>query len=327
MAEDKEKPDKEAPSTKTTGEETVTKATTEKEDQYAEFEEFTDDLTLSADDVVKASSRPKPSLPKTDNVATSLDETADVVNNAAIRVNNSSNLINESVVTLENSVNAIQKKQTIIFSVFSVLILVVISIGGVFMSRLQESITQADAITLAVGKKVIHLDTELQRLDEMQSEVLSLNETNQRLKNKIDESMSVFDVSFRAAKRREEGYLAKNESMTQTLNQHFNKGFNKINKSNIDLKDRILDTKSQVSNLGKKVQVLQGEVKKFKDQKLVQKLDALITLEQNKYFDVISAADRRQASVEAIQYPPKEVKEVKEVNETKESIEQDKGGL
>jgi len=324
MAEDKEKPDKEAPSTKTTAEEKVTKATTEKEDQYAEFEEFTDDLTLSADDVVKASSRPKPSLPKTDNVATSLDETADVVNNAAIRVNNSSNLINESVVTLENSVNAIQKKQTIIFSVFSVLILVVISIGGVFMSRLQESITQADAITLAVGKKVIHLDTELQRLDEMQSEVLSLNETNQRLKNKIDESMSVFDVSFRAAKRREEGYLAKNEAMTKTLNQHFNKGFNKINKSNIDLKDRILDTKSQVSNLGKKVQVLQGEVKKFKDQKLVQKLNALITLEQNKYFDVISAADRRQASVEAIQYPPKEVKEV---NETKESIEQDKGGL
>ena len=324
MAEDKEKPDKESPSTKTTAEEKVTKATTEKEDQYAEFEEFTDDLTLSDDDVVKASSRPKPSLPKTDNVATSLDETADVVNNAAIRVNNSSNLINESVVTLENSVNAIQKKQTIIFSVFSVLILVVISIGGVFMSRLQESITQADAITLAVGKKVIHLDTELQRLDEMQSEVLSLNETNQRLKNKIDESMSVFDVSFRAAKRREEGYLAKNESMTQTLNQHFNKGFNKINKSNIDLKDRILDTKSQVSNLGKKVQVLQGEVKKFKDQKLVQKLDALITLEQNKYFDVISAADRRQASVEAIQYPPKEVKEV---NETKESIEKDKGDL
>ena len=324
MAEDKEKPDKESPSTKTTAEEKVTKATTEKEDQYAEFEEFTDDLTLSADDVVKASSRPKPSLPKTDNVATSLDETADVVNNAAIRVNNSSNLINESVVTLENSVNAIQKKQTIIFSVFSVLILVVISIGGVFMSRLQESITQADAITLAVGKKVIHLDTELQRLDEMQSEVLSLNETNQRLKNKIDESMSVFDVSFRAAKRREEGYLAKNEAMTKTLNQHFNKGFNKINKSNIDLKDRILDTKSQVSNLGKKVQVLQGEVKKFKDQKLVQKLDALITLEQNKYFDVISAADRRQASVEAIQYPPKEVKEV---NETKESIEKDKGDL
>ena len=324
MAEDKEKPDKESPSTKTTAEEKVTKATTEKEDQYAEFEEFTDDLTLSADDVVKANSRPKPSLPETDKVATSLDETADVVNNAAIRVNNSSNLINESVVTLENSVNAIQKKQTIIFSVFSVLILVVISIGGVFMSRLQESITQADAITLAVGKKVIHLDTELQRLDEMQSEVLSLNETNQRLKNKIDESMSVFDVSFRAAKRREEGYLAKNESMTQTLNQHFNKGFNKINKSNIDLKDRILDTKSQVSNLGKKVQVLQGEVKKFKDQKLVQKLNALITLEQNKYFEVISAADRRQASVEAIQYPPKEVKEV---NETKESIEQDKGGL
>ena len=324
MAEDKEKPDKESPSTKTTAEEKVTKATTEKEDQYAEFEEFTDDLTLSDDDVVKASSRPKPSLPKTDNVATSLDETADVVNNAAIRVNNSSNLINESVVTLENSVNAIQKKQTIIFSVFSVLILVVISIGGVFMSRLQESITQADAITLAVGKKVIHLDTELQRLDEMQSEVLSLNETNQRLKNKIDESMSVFDVSFRAAKRREEGYLAKNEAMTKTLNQHFNKGFNKINKSNIDLKDRILDTKSQVSNLGKKVQVLQGEVKKFKDQKLVQKLDALITLEQNKYFDVISAADRRQASVEAIQYPPKEVKEV---NETKESIEKDKGDL
>jgi len=247
-----------------------------------------------------------------------------VVNNAAIRVNNSSNLINESVVTLENSVNAIQKKQTIIFSVFSVLILVVISIGGVFMSRLQESITQADAITLAVGKKVIHLDTELQRLDEMQSEVLSLNETNQRLKNKIDESMSVFDVSFRAAKRREEGYLAKNEAMTKTLNQHFNKGFNKINKSNIDLKDRILDTKSQVSNLGKKVQVLHGEVKKFKDQKLVQKLNALITLEQNKYFEVISAADRRQASVEAIQYPPKEVKEV---NETKESIEKDKGDL
>ena len=324
MAEEKEKPDKESPSTKTTAEEKVTKATTEKEDQYAEFEEFTDDLTLSDDDVVKASSRPKPSLPKTDNVATSLDETADVVNNAAIRVNNSSNLINESVVTLENSVNAIQKKQTIIFSVFSVLILVVISIGGVFMSRLQESITQADAITLAVGKKVIHLDTELQRLDEMQSEVLSLNETNQRLKNKIDESMSVFDVSFRAAKRREEGYLAKNESMTKTLNQHFNKGFNKINKSNIDLKDRILDTKSQVSNLGKKVQVLHGEVKKFKDQKLVQKLNALITLEQNKYFEVISAADRRQASVEAIQYPPKEVKEV---NETKESIEKDKGDL
>ena len=117
MAEDKEKPDKESPSTKTTAEEKVTKATTEKEDQYAEFEEFTDDLTLSDDDVVKASSRPKPSLPKTDNVATSLDETADVVNNAAIRVNNSSNLINESVVTLENSVNAIQKKQTIIFSV------------------------------------------------------------------------------------------------------------------------------------------------------------------------------------------------------------------
>ena len=93
MAEDKEKPDKEAPSTKITGEETVTKATTEKEDQYAEFEEFTDDLTLSADDVVKANSRPKPRLPETDKVATSLDETADVVNNAAIRVNNSSNLI------------------------------------------------------------------------------------------------------------------------------------------------------------------------------------------------------------------------------------------
>ncbi|HIO13449.1 MAG TPA: hypothetical protein EYN35_09345 [Methylococcales bacterium] len=317
MAEDKEKPDKVASNTEPTAEETVTKKTAKKETQYAEFEEFTDDLSLSDDDMVKAKSRPKTSLPDTDNVATSLGETADVVNNAAIRVNNSSNLINESVASLDNSMNAIQKKQTIIFSVFSILILVVVSIGGVFMSRLQESITQADAITLAVGKKVIHLDTELQRLDEMQSEVISLNETNQRLKHKIDESMSVFDVSFRAAKRREEGYLAKNEAMTQTLNQHFNKGFNKINKSNVDLKDRIIDTKNQVADLGKKVQVLQGEVKKFKDQKLVQKLNALITLEQNKYFEVISAADRRQVSVEAIQYPPKEVEEVKE---TKESI-------
>jgi hypothetical protein len=321
MAEDKEKPDKVASNTEPTAGETVTKKTAKKETQYAEFEEFTDDLSLSDDDMVKAKSRPKTSLPDTDNVATSLGETADVVNNAAIRVNNSSNLINESVASLDNSMNAIQKKQTIIFSVFSILILVVVSIGGVFMSRLQESITQADAITLAVGKKVIHLDTELQRLDEMQSEVISLNETNQRLKHKIDESMSVFDVSFRAAKRREEGYLAKNEAMTQTLNQHFNKGFNKINKSNVDLKDRIIDTKNQVADLGKKVQVLQGEVKKFKDQKLVQKLNALITLEQNKYFEVISAADRRQASVEAIQYPPKEVEEVEEVEEVKETKE------
>ncbi len=317
MAEDKEKPDKEdAITEELSAEDATTKQTTDNQSEYAEFEEFTDDLSLSDDAPVKPKSSSKKSLPDQDTLASSMGETADVVNNAAIRVNNSSNLINESVVSLENSVNAIQKKQTIIFSVFSVLILVVVSIGGVFMERLQESITQADAITLAVGKKVIHLDTELQRLDEMQSEVLSLNETNQRLKNKIDESMSVFDVSFRAAKRREEGYLAKNESMTKTLNQHFDKSFNKINKSNADLKNRIQDTKNQVSNLGKKVQVLQGEVKKFKDQKLVQKLNALITLEQNKYFEVISAADRRQASVEAIQYPPREVKEVKEVKES-----------
>ncbi len=47
MAEDKEKPDKVASNTEPTAEETVTKKTAKKETQYAEFEEFTDDLTLS----------------------------------------------------------------------------------------------------------------------------------------------------------------------------------------------------------------------------------------------------------------------------------------
>lgn len=211
-------------------------------------------------------------------------DSAEAANAAAESANESSSIIIDSVTAFNETVTFIQKKQNIIFWVFSAFIVVSVSVGAVMLERLVQSTLQADEIMLTVGKRVIAMDLELKKINQMRSDVEQLKGDNKKLTNEVSEAIRIMRGYEETARQREDAGLVRANDVLDQARSRIDLKFSEMGKSIDKLEESLNRNVIKTASLSDQVDELSSLVKDYNDLELMKKLDALITLEQNRYF-------------------------------------------
>jgi hypothetical protein len=211
-------------------------------------------------------------------------DSAEAANAAAESANESSSIIIDSVTSFNETVNFIQKKQNIIFWVFSAFVIVSISVGAVMLERLVQSTLQADEIMLTVGKRVIAMDFELKKINQMRSDVEQLKGDNKKLTNEVSEAIRIMRGYEETARQREDAGLVRANDVLDQARSRIDLKFSEMARSIEKLEESLNRNVIKTASLSDQVDELSNLVKDYNDLELMKKLDALITLEQNRYF-------------------------------------------
>lgn len=211
-------------------------------------------------------------------------DSAEAANAAAESANESSSIIIDSVTAFNETVTFIQKKQNIIFWVFSAFIVISVSIGAVMLERLVQSTLQADEIMLTVGKRVIAMDLELKKINQMRSDVEQLKGDNKKLTNEVSEAIRIMRGYEETARQREDAGLVRANDVLDQARSRIDLKFSEMGKSIDKLEESLNRNIIKTASLSDQIDELSSLVKDYNDLELMKKLDALITLEQNRYF-------------------------------------------
>ena len=256
-----------------------------------------------------------------DLLAELMVDSADSANNAASSANLSSEQLVKSVSDFNDNMALTQKRMYIIFWVFTALMVIAIAVSGVLVERLTQSASQADEIMLTVGKRVIQMDNDLQRLKDLRKELEELNETNKVLVAQVGDSLFTMNAYEEAAQKRHEDAMLANKDMFDRSASRMEVKFAKLASTITELDDKIKRHSIELAKLGDEVIDMSANVAEMKDAKLLKKLDALIKLEQNRYYEQMNQSSR--SAVPAAEVSG-EGSEMRYPLKSKESIEKSK---
>ena len=256
-----------------------------------------------------------------DLLAELMVDSADSANNAASSANLSSEQLVKSVSDFNDNMALTQKRMYIIFWVFTALMVIAIAVSGVLVERLTQSASQADEIMLTVGKRVIQMDNDLQRLKDLRKELEELNETNKVLVAQVGDSLFTMNAYEEAAQKRHEDAMLANKDMFDRSASRMEVKFAKLASTITELDDKIKRHSIELAKLGDEVIDMSANEAEMKDAKLLKKLDALIKLEQNRYYEQMNQSSR--SAVPAAEVSG-EGSEMRYPLKSKESIEKSK---
>jgi len=215
-------------------------------------------------------------------------DSAEAANHAAESANASAELIIGSVAAFNESMAGVQKKQNIMFWVFAGLLIVSASVSGVLLERFTQSAVQADEIMLTVGKRVVQMDTDVKRMAKLREELNGLNETNIVLNMQVTEALNNMRDYEKQAQVREESGIKRTQEILDRISNRLDVKFDKFAKTVTSLEDKVKHNAIRLEKVGDELSELTISVNEMKDQQLVEKLDALIKLEQHRYYDMMS---------------------------------------
>jgi len=215
-------------------------------------------------------------------------DSAEAANHAAESANASAELIIGSVAAFNDSMTSVQKKQNIMFWVFAGLLIVSASVSGVLLERFTQSAIQADEIMLTVGKRVVQMDTDVKRMAKLREELNGLNETNIVHNMQVTEALNNMRDYEKQAQVREESGIKRTQEILERISNRLDVKFEKFAESVSSLEDKVKRNAIKLEQVGDELSELTIAVNEMKDQKLVDKLEALIKLEQHRYYDMIS---------------------------------------
>jgi hypothetical protein len=227
-------------------------------------------------------------------------DSAEAANHAAESANASAELIIGSVAAFNESMAGVQKKQNIMFWVFAGLLIVSASVSGVLLERFTQSAVQADEIMLTVGKRVVQMDADVKRMAKLREELNGLNETNIVLNMQVTEALNNMRDYEKQAQVREESGIKRTQEILDRISNRLDVKFDKFAETVTSLEDKVKHNAIRLEKVGDELSELTISVNEMKDQQLVEKLDALIKLEQHRYYDMMSkSSDKKDAKKDA----------------------------
>lgn len=221
-------------------------------------------------------------------------DSAEAANHAAESANASAELIIGSVAAFNESMTGVQKKQNIMFWVFAGLLIVSASVSGVLLERFTQSAVQADEIMLTVGKRVVQMDTDVKRMAKLREELNGLNETNIVLNMQVTEALNNMRDYEKQAQVREESGIKRTQEILEQISNRLDVKFEKFAETVSSLEDKVKHNAIKLEQVGDELSELTIAVNEMKDQQLVEKLEALIKLEQHRYYDMISKSEEKK---------------------------------
>jgi chromosome segregation ATPase len=193
------------------------------------------------------------------------------------------------------------------FWVFAGLLIVSASVSGVLLERFTQSAVQADEIMLTAGKRVVQLDADVKRMAKLREELNGLNETNIVLNMQVTEALNNMRDYEKQAQVREESGIKRTQEILDRISNRLDVKFDKFAETVTSLEDKVKHNAIRLEKVGDELSELTISVNEMKDQQLVEKLDALIKLEQHRYYDMMSKSsndkDLKKDDVEAVCVP------------------------
>jgi hypothetical protein len=234
-------------------------------------------------------------------------DSAEAANSAARNANDSSELVIGSVSAFNEAMTKVQKRQYIMFWVFIVLMVIGVSVSGVLMERFTQSAIQADEIMLTVGKRVVQMDADIKRVENLRKALDELSKINGELNQQVAEAIGTMNAFEKEAQKREESGIERSAELIERIAKRIEIKFDRLVEQTTSLDQRVKLNEVRFAEAADELASLRVAINEMRDTGLLKKLDALIQLEQQRYYDQQNqkAAPADSNDSDALRYPKK----------------------
>lgn len=234
-------------------------------------------------------------------------DSAEAANSAARNANDSSELVIGSVSAFNEAMAKVQKRQYIMFWVFIVLMVIGVSVSGVLMERFTQSAIQADEIMLTVGKRVVQMDADIKRVENLRKALDELSKINGELNQQVAEAIGTMNAFEKEAQKREESGIERSAEQIERIANRIEIKFDRLVEQTTSLDQRVKLNEVRFAEAADELASLRVAINEMRDTGLLKKLEALIQLEQQRYYDQQNqkAAPADSNGSDALRYPKK----------------------
>ena len=209
-------------------------------------------------------------------------DSAETAHEAARNANASSELVINSVAAFNETMGWVQKRQYIMFWCFLVFMLVAVSVSGVLMERFTQSALQADEIMLTVGKRIVQLDADIKRVENLRKSLDQLTKVNSELNKQVETALATMSQFEKNAKGREEAGIKRAGDQIERIANRVELKFDKLAKQTQTLDDRVKASEVRFAAAGDELAELRVVINQLQDSGLTKKVDSLINLQKQR---------------------------------------------
>lgn len=209
-------------------------------------------------------------------------DSAETAHEAARNANASSELVINSVAAFNETMGRVQKRQYIMFWCFLVFMLVAVSVSGVLMERFTQSALQADEIMLTVGKRIVQLDADIKRVENLRKSLDQLTKVNSELNKQVETALATMSQFEKNAKGREEAGIKRAGDQIERIANRVELKFDKLAKQTQTLDDRVKASEVRFAAAGDELAELRVVINQLQDSGLTKKVDSLINLQKQR---------------------------------------------
>lgn len=207
-------------------------------------------------------------------------ESAETANQAARNANESSELVISSVAMFNDTMTRVQKRQYIMFWLFIVFMTIAVSVSAVLLERFTKSALQADEIMLTVGKRVVQLDTDIKRVENLRQTLDGLTKINSALNEQVKTALATMSSFEKEAQAREEAGVKRASDQIERIANRIELKFDKLAADTQSLDARVKASEIRFAQVTDELAELKIAVSERGDSGLGKKIDTLIELQQ-----------------------------------------------
>jgi hypothetical protein len=209
-------------------------------------------------------------------------DAAGAANEAAHATNQSIHMLLGSVTTINNMADGLRKSNNYVLGFVITLGVVGLLSGATMLYVLQSAVKDATTINMAMSTKLVQFEKQMDRVNLLENQIIDVADVNHQLGQRLDQVMYHLKKVGTESQQSASQQAEENHLMLGSVNDQILTSFD-------DLKTTTKAQQAVLTQLRKRIDDLQLQMKKIQNQDLVGKMKALIALEQDRYFELEQA--------------------------------------
>jgi hypothetical protein len=222
-------------------------------------------------------------------------DAAGAANEAAHSTNQSIHILLGSVTTINKVAKGLRKSNSYVLAFIIILGVVGLLSGAAMLYVLQSAVKDATTINMAMGTKLVQFEKQMDRVNLLEAQIIDVTDVNHRLGQRLEQVMYHLKQVGTESQQAASQQAAENNLMLGSVNEQILTSFD-------DLKTTTKAQQAVLTQLQRRIDDLQLQMKKIQNQDLVGKMKALIALEQERYFEL----EQAKLALETAQFEAKE---------------------
>jgi len=214
-----------------------------------------------------------------ENLTVIVLDAAGAANKAANSANKSIRMLLDSVEKVTEIAKGFHKTNGYMLGAIGILGVVGLLSGAVMLFVLQSAVKDAVAVNLAMGAKLVQFEKQMDRVHVLEDQLIDVADVNVQLGQSVEQAMYNIKAVGADTAQAAAQQLAENQLLLGSVNDQVLTSFD-------DLQDTAKAQQGVLTQLQRRIDGLQLQMKKTQSQDLVGKMKALIALEQGRYFEL-----------------------------------------